>query len=119
MSYQNILRDKRKYADKRRLEIRSLLNGLKDRPCVDCKQKYDPCVMDFDHLDPSLKEENINILKHRFSREKLLKEIEKCEVVCANCHRLRTKNQREKGIFYVGFRRANETQLEFIKPLPE
>jgi hypothetical protein len=105
---------KRKYATKRRLMIRSLLNELKNRPCADCNVKYDPCVMDFDHLDPALKEGNINILKRWVNKAKLLAEIQKCEVVCANCHRLRSKNQREKGVFYVGFRRANEEQLEFL-----
>jgi hypothetical protein len=66
---------------------RELINSLKARPCSDCKQSYPPYVMDFDHI--SNKSFNIgnNI---DLSKDKVLKEISKCDLVCANCHRLRT-----------------------------
>jgi protein-arginine kinase activator protein McsA len=56
--------------------------------CVDCDAN-DFRILDFDHLGD--KEFNISdgIMRgYAFSR--ILKEIEKCEVVCANCHRIRT-----------------------------
>jgi transposase len=58
-------------------------------PCVDCGENYPYWMKDFDHLRD--KEFNIS----RFSRElvsldAVKKEISKCDVVCANCHRNRT-----------------------------
>ena len=63
------------------------IRKLKDIPCTDCKQNYPWYVMDFDHL----RDKTFNI-GHAFSRskEKILEEIAKCEVVCSNCHRART-----------------------------
>lgn len=48
--------------------------------------------MDFDHRDPSTKEFEIcqGANKNAVSQERLLLEIDKCDVVCANCHRLRS-----------------------------
>ena len=61
---------------------------LKTHPCVDCKNP-DPRVLDFDHQ----RDKSFNIGKAissgHVSWEVILKEIEKCEVRCANCHRIR------------------------------
>lgn len=56
---------------------------------MDCGQTFPMCVMDFDHRDPSLKCFGIGQYKEG-SVTKLLAEIAKCDVVCANCHRIRT-----------------------------
>ena len=67
------------------------LRDLRRRPCGDCGQSFPPYVMDFDHRDPSKKLFAITTgSAHLMSREKLISEIEKCDVVCANCHALRT-----------------------------
>lgn len=56
---------------------------------MDCGVKYPPYVMDFDHRDPS--EKLLNVSKvGRYGIQSLLDEIEKCDVVCSNCHRERT-----------------------------
>lgn len=65
-------------------------------PCTDCKTIYPPCCMDFDHLDASTKLGSINKLRTA-SWEKLKAEIAKCELVCSNCHRVRT-TKRKRGI---------------------
>lgn len=67
-----------------------LLHEMKRLPCADCGRAYPPEAMDFDHRDPSSKE--FDILKRAgcVSRARLLTEVEKCDVVCANCHRTRT-----------------------------
>lgn len=66
---------------------------LLSNPCVDC-QETDMIVLDFDHVDPSQKEHSISkIITRGMSLEKLLKEIDKCVVRCANCHRRRTAQQ--------------------------
>lgn len=64
------------------------VNTQKDKPCADCKKKYPHYVMHFDHLGN--KEFGISDYKNRYSIKRLQKEINKCEVVCANCHAIRT-----------------------------
>ena len=74
---------------------RAFIDKFKEVPCADCGIQYPPYVMDFDHLPEYEKE--IQIGKHvHYSVERLLAEIEKCDVVCSNCHRIRTYN-RMKG----------------------
>lgn len=72
------------------------LRTLKDVPCLDCKQKFSPYAMQFDHVRG---EKEFNISKAtRFSRERLEAEMKKCEIVCANCHAVRTHNRRNKVV---------------------
>ena len=82
---------------------------------MDCKQLYDPCVMDFDHLDASKKRKAIGQMA-TWSRAVLMNEIQKCDLVCSNCHRMRTKKRRDqdRGIFFVGFRKIDEKQTTFL-----
>ena len=62
------------------------------RPCSDCKKSYPYWVMDFDHLGN--KSFTISSYKGSTSSlEKVKLEIEKCDVVCSNCHRIRTWNR--------------------------
>jgi hypothetical protein len=71
---------------------RDRLDELKSKPCADCGGTFPPYVMDFDHRDPSQK--SFTISKRFANRwERLLEEIAKCDVVCANCHRVRTYRQ--------------------------
>jgi hypothetical protein len=60
-----------------------------DNPCMDCGKKYPYYVMDFDHRDPSAKLTEVSRLVN-FGWVKLKAEIEKCDIVCSNCHRERT-----------------------------
>ena len=78
-----------------RIERRLKLNKIKDVPCTDCNQKYPPYVMDFDHLPEFEKSFEINGQCLGRKWEVIEKEIEKCEVVCSNCHRIRTHRRRE------------------------
>ena len=62
---------------------------LSTHPCVDCGED-DIVVLEFDHLGKEPKKATISQLKfNNYSIETIIKEIEKCEVVCANCHRRR------------------------------
>lgn len=70
---------------------RDFLNQLKNKPCIDCGETYDPECMDFDHVGKKTK--NVGNLV-ACSMERILEEIKHCEVICANCHRLRTKKRR-------------------------
>jgi hypothetical protein len=74
----------------KRLQNRNFLWSLKDKPCADCGIKYHPIVMDFDHLPQFKKNHEISRLAKTGDKEAILAEIAKCELVCANCHRMRT-----------------------------
>lgn len=74
-----------------RATSRALVIAAKARPCADCAIEYPWYVMDFDHLPGMGKLHNISdIVKRGMTVATLEAEIKKCEVVCANCHRIRT-----------------------------
>ena len=74
----------------KKIEMRNYLNKIKNVPCMDCGIQYPPYVMDLDHRDPEQKIDNVGRFISSGSWDKLIQEIEKCDVVCANCHRERT-----------------------------
>jgi 5-methylcytosine-specific restriction endonuclease McrA len=57
--------------------------------CVCCGYSAHACALDFDHIDPSDKIRDIAKM-HTTSIPVLQKEMEKCQVLCANCHRIKT-----------------------------
>jgi hypothetical protein len=65
---------------------------LSTHPCVDCGEA-DSVVLDFDHRDPRTKLSEVGRLIHSGSDAVLRSEIEKCDVRCGNCHRIRTARQ--------------------------
>lgn len=81
---------KRSYMAKRYAHRRAFLDWLKNQPCRDCGHKFPPFVMDFDHRDPAGKRLELTKWTSRGSAESLFVELVKCDVVCANCHRVRT-----------------------------
>jgi len=72
------------------------INNLKNVPCMDCHQTFPPICMEFDHRDPNTKLASISQLIGivRSYWEIIQQEINKCDIVCANCHRLRTAKMR-------------------------
>ena len=70
--------------------------SLKDKPCTDCGIKYPPECMDWDHVKGK---KLFSIAKGIVrAKEKTLAEIAKCELVCANCHRIRTKRRKNASL---------------------
>lgn len=67
-------------------------NILIKNKCMDCGNK-DPVVLDFDHRNPENKIAEICTLVLKGKKQALLLEIPKCDIVCRNCHRIRTFNQ--------------------------
>lgn len=63
------------------------------QPCVDCRRTFHPVAMDFDHRDAATKRFDISH-GFRYGWRTVLEEIEKCDLVCANCHRVRGWNRR-------------------------
>jgi hypothetical protein len=68
------------------------MSYLQAHPCVDCGQT-DPLVLQFDHRDGTTKIDAVGTMVNRANWSSLLAEIAKCDVRCANCHRLRTAEQ--------------------------
>ena len=68
-----------------------LVEYFQSHPCVDCGEK-DPVVLEFDHLRDKSFHIGQSLNYRRWSL--ILEEIEKCEVVCSNCHRRRTARRR-------------------------
>lgn len=56
--------------------------------CVDCEIKSHPVIYDFDHMDPKQKSFKISG-KAIFRWPEIKKELDKCQLRCSNCHRLR------------------------------
>lgn len=84
--------------DPERERNREYVRKIKEtKPCTDCGNIYHFSQMDFDHLV----DKKINISKLANSSAKIAeikREIAKCELVCANCHRLRTWKRTQKEV---------------------
>ena len=85
---------------RKRERLRAIVRALKSRPCADCGGVFPFYVMDFDHRDGEEKTAQVAMLVNAMNLTRLLTEIEKCELVCANCHRIRTyeREQRFSGM---------------------
>ena len=72
----------------RKAKLRDWLNEYrKSTSCSVCGES-DPACLDFHHTNPKEKEFSLGDTKASgFSKKRLLNEIQKCVVVCANCHR--------------------------------
>jgi len=78
-----------KYRDKKRAWLRK----IKDVPCKDCGKRYHCCIMEFDHVrGKKLFTIGPGIVGR--STKRLIAEMAKCDIVCANCHRWRTWKRR-------------------------
>lgn len=85
---------KQKYI-KERIEF---LKNIKNKACYDCGIKYPALVMDFDHRGDQKKISSVsNLVFGKMSKfDTIQQEIEKCDLVCANCHRQRTYKRLHK-----------------------
>jgi 5-methylcytosine-specific restriction endonuclease McrA len=70
-----------------------LADFKRGRLCLDCGWPFHPQALDFDHRDE--KKFSISAANSRHPWEVLLAEMEKCDLVCASCHRVRTARRRE------------------------
>lgn len=99
--------NKQSYLDRNKIRSRKnreKIIDLKRRPCSDCGQTFHPYIMEFDHRDPATKTHNVSAI-HWLDLKNIKAEIAKCDLVCANCHKLRTfrRLQETKPHYYVGF----------------
>lgn len=69
----------------------ALINEYKmEKGCINCGYADNPVALDLDHRDPEHKTGNISNLLRYSSWAVVLAELEKCQVLCANCHRVKT-----------------------------
>jgi hypothetical protein len=98
---EHYLANKQRYIDQARARKQALrlkrttylLEYFARHPCADCGEG-DPVVLEFDHVDADAKSFDIGQCLPYRNWQTILQEIEKCEVVCANCHRRRTARRR-------------------------
>jgi 5-methylcytosine-specific restriction endonuclease McrA len=69
-----------------------IINTAKEVPCLDCGNNFPVYVMEFDHIGP--KKKTVSSMAGRDSIKVLLEEMKQCEIVCANCHKIRTYKRR-------------------------
>jgi len=87
---------------------------LKTHPCVDCGET-DILTLEFDHLVPSEKENTISMMVSQgMLIEKIKKEMLKCEVRCANCHKKKTSKQ-QLWYKYLYLEKEKENEQDISK----
>ena len=57
--------------------------------CLDCEREYIDCVFEFHHIDPKTKIHADPSKVFMFSDKRIEEELNKCVMLCANCHRIR------------------------------
>lgn len=80
-----------KYQTNRRKEIKQKAVKYLGEVCIDCGLKsHNYSIYDFHHIDPNTKDVQIGSSGKSFAS--LKKELDKCILLCANCHRIRHSN---------------------------
>lgn len=78
--------------------INAEVKQLKEsQPCLDCGKSYPHYVMDFDHVRGEKRANIADMINRSCSRKAVFDEIAKCDLVCSNCHRVRTHTRRAAG----------------------
>lgn len=69
------------------------------RPCADCGKSWPPVAMDLDHVRGDKSGNIAGFVSGAYKLDLIKLELEKCEVVCACCHRLRTADRKQNRCF--------------------
>lgn len=90
-------KEKRTYADRaeymrkavsaRRKKLREMARESKGGKCLICGYNRCSAALDFHHRDPKQKDFSLSVRGLTRSWENIQKEIKKCVLICANCHR--------------------------------
>lgn len=100
-----------RHAREHRARLRAMLHEFKARPCADCAGTFDPVCMDFDHRPGESKLFDISDNLGGRAIAATLAEIAKCDIVCANCHRIRTLRKRDHAALCGRRAQAESPQL--------
>lgn len=101
-----------------KIKSRDWVNSYKtSHPCADCNTLYPAVCMDFDHVRGK-KSENVASMVYRgASNLKILEEITKCDLVCSNCHRIRTQTRRPPRKVKTLFKPWGKTEKKMTRQL--
>ena len=78
----------------RRIAVtRLLLDVMRAVPCADCGGRFPAVCLDFDHRPSETKVTEVSVLARGYRPSVFIAEAAKCDVVCSNCHRLRTQER--------------------------
>lgn len=91
--------NKKYYLDRNkrhRMEMRAFVREQKTgKCCMDCKERHPWWRLDFDHRDGKSKSFALaQVENNAWTKKAAMLEMQKCDLVCANCHRDRTHNRR-------------------------
>ena|ERR1041385_2202337 len=87
----------RRNKNRQRRRRRAILLENKRRQCADCGGTFHPWVMEFDQRESSIKEAVVaNLVSKGCTDARVVEEMSKCDVVCANCRRMRTYSRLQK-----------------------
>lgn len=84
----------REWGRQRVLEAQFLLALFRLDPCTDCGKQYPSACMEFDHCRGEKVQSVTNMVTRGWVA--LITELNKCDLVCANCHRIRTSERRKQ-----------------------
>ena len=79
--------DRKWNSDRLKVRRERLDNYKLNVGCEICGYDKHPAALDFHHKDPTLKKFNISNSLPTRNWDRILEEIEKCDIICANCHR--------------------------------
>jgi hypothetical protein len=82
----------KKYSERYEEDV---LEYKRSTPCADCGQYFPACVMDFDHV-LGVKYKSLSKMMYSSTQSRIA-EMAKCELVCSNCHRVRTEQRRNEN----------------------
>lgn len=82
----------------RKSEIRKWWADFKSkRKCIDCGECHPSCL-EFHHTNDDKESDLCTAVSNGWSKQRIIKEVAKCDCVCANCHRKRHWNESKKKI---------------------
>jgi hypothetical protein len=58
--------------------------------CSDCRNRFPHYVLEFDHRPGEQKIDNVTRVLKNYGADMAWKEVAKCDIVCSNCHKIRT-----------------------------
>lgn len=93
-----------KYRNQARVDVIKLESG-----CVDCGYDKHPRALQFDHVRGEKIENVSRLVLQACSWNRIEAEIAKCEVVCANCHAIRTAGRLDSSALVMNGGDANDT----------
>lgn len=86
---------KRERDRQRKADAKAFVDAFKARPCADCGKQWPPIAMDLDHVRGAKVKGVAMLVSGAYKLDLIKIELEKCEVVCACCHRIRTHSRRD------------------------